>query len=61
MRRRVIMGVGSVALGLASVGAMAAPASAAGGPVTITIFGEPNPAPCFLALNLGIIPPICHM
>ena len=59
MRRRVLMGVGAVALGVASVGVMAAPASAANGPITISILGAPNPAPCFLELNLGIIAPIC--
>jgi hypothetical protein len=58
MRRRVLMGVGAVALGVASVGVMAAPASAANGPVTISIFGS-NPSPCFLEINLGIIAPIC--
>ena len=59
MRRRVLMGAGAVALGLGSVVATASPASAAMGPIRIELFGDPNPAPCFLNINLIIIPPIC--
>jgi hypothetical protein len=50
MRRRVLMGIGSIALGLGSVAAVATPASAA--PLEVGGNG------CFLFINLGIIPPI---
>ena len=44
------MGIGSIALGLGSVAAVATPASAA--PLEVGGNG------CFLFVNLGIIPPI---
>jgi hypothetical protein len=52
MRRRVLMGIGSIALGLGSVAAVSAPASAALPPLQLGGNG------CFLFVNLGIIPPI---
>lgn len=52
MRRRVLLGIGSLALGVGSIVATAAPASAAG---PVQVGGSSG---CFLFINLGIIPPI---
>lgn len=59
MRRRILLGIGAAGLAAGSLAVMAEPASAANGPVTISLFGDPNPNACFLHLNLGIIPPFC--
>ena len=53
MRRRILMGIGSVALGVASVAMTSQPASA--GAIDIP---RDNGTGCFLHLNLGIIPSI---